>query len=334
MLLSILIPSYNHEKYVLDTLRAAMRIKVDEKEILVVDDGSRDGSVRLIQDYIAGEGAGANIRLIARENRGLVRTLNEGLKLAQGKYLYVTASDDIPIPSGVMQMLRVLEQDDNLQFAMGNALYMDSEEQAEFRIAHGQAHRRFFALPFDARHRELFLRYPQPILMQATVFRTSKLRAIGGWREDIVIDDYSLFLRMLSELQGAGKDFAFCPDFMTSFYRQHGANSHRNVNRQFAMVEEALAKLCPAQWRDEALLRNLIEHGSYAVRMRQWRSTARFIRSTIRQLGWLAFMHACAREAWNILRKRATGRRAVVIDPPVHHEPAASYIRTQSDACC
>lgn len=127
MLLSIVIPSYNHERFVLSTIQAAARIAILSKEIIVIDDGSSDASTSIIREYIASKGASNNIRLIARENRGLVKTLNEGLSISRGKYFYVVASDDIPIPEGISNLVNHLENNGALQFVLGNALFMDSE---------------------------------------------------------------------------------------------------------------------------------------------------------------------------------------------------------------
>ena len=322
LLLSIIIPSYNHEKFVLSTIRAAVRIDVRDKEILVIDDGSTDDSVRILREYIAGEGAGANVRLIARENRGLVRTLNEALRMSAGKYFYAVASDDIPIPEGVASLVDHLENNPGLEFVLGNALFMESEEQREFQPAYGAAHRRFFGLPQDVRREEMYLNYPQPLLLQASVFKTSTLQAIGGWREDIVVDDYSLFLRMLGQFPNAGKDFDYCPEIATCFYRMHATNSWRNEERQFRMIEQALAKLCPAEWRDAALVKNFVLHGMIALKHKRPRLAARFLRSTVRHVGFLRSMVLSVSEVRRWWKERRSRRRTRVVEPLVEHDSA------------
>jgi len=316
MILSIIVPSYNHEKFVLSTIGAASRIAIRDKEITVIDDGSTDNSVALIREYIAGRGESANIRLIARENRGLVKTLNEGLALARGKYLYCVASDDIPIPDGVRSLVDHLEKNPSLQFIVGNALVMESEDQREFLATYGGAHKRFFALPFEQRHKEMFSHYPH-IYLQASVFKTAALRAIGGWREDIISDDFSLFLRMLSQLKDVEKDFAFRPEIMACFYRRHQANVSRNVERQFMTVEQALAALCPPQWRDAAYLWNCIGHSMVAIRSGRPSLAAQFFRSTIDRTGLVRLLRSAASELVETLTKGGERRQSRVAQPPV-----------------
>ena len=322
MLLSIVIPSYNHEQFVLRTIQAAALVDIQDKEIIVIDDGSSDDSPRLIREYIDTRANGTNIRLIARENRGLVRTLNEGLSISRGKYFYVVASDDIPIPKGIESLFNILQNNDRMQFALGNALFMESEQQCEFKVTYGESHRRFFSLPYEERQKQMFLSYPQPLLLQATVFRTSALNAMGGWREDIVVDDFSLFLRMLPRLQDVGKDFGYYPEIAACFYRQHGTNSHRNLERQFSMVEQALAQLCPLQWRDAALFKNFAFFTLVALRRRQLTLAARFVRSTVRHVGVVGLMQVAPSVLRRALVDRISGNHIRSAGCLIAHEPA------------
>jgi glycosyltransferase involved in cell wall biosynthesis len=324
MLLSIIIPSYNHERFVVSTIQAAARIDVQDKEIIVIDDGSSDASASVIREYIASKGKGSNIRLITRENRGLVRTLNEGLSIAGGKYFYLVGSDDIPIPEGICSLVNHLENNADLQFALGNALFMDSEYQREFKPTYGESHRHFFALPYERRRQEMFVHYPHPILLQATVFKTSTLKDMGGWREDIISDDYSLFLRLFSQLKNVGKDFAYQPDVMTCFYRRHEENISNNAERQFMTMDQALTQLCPTEHRDAAYLRLLADLGIMVLKRGNLSLALRFFHSTVAHIGILRCLRAAGPALLGSLMTRISNRLApkqVVI-----HEPAADSL--------
>jgi glycosyltransferase involved in cell wall biosynthesis len=329
MLLSIIIPSYNHARFVVKTMQAAARIDIQDKEVIVIDDGSSDASASIIREYIASEGTDHNIRLITRGNRGLVRTLNEGLAMAQGKYFYVVASDDIPIPDGICTLVNHLEHNADLQFALGNALYMTSESQREFTPTYGEAHQRFFALSYDNRQEKMFLNYPHPILLQATVFKTSTLRNIGGWREDIISDDFSLFLRLLSQIKIVGKDFAFQPDVMTCFYRRHEANISRDLERQFNTIDQVITQLCPDHWQDAAYLRAFVGVIFGAVRSGNLFLGARFFRSTVAHIGLYRWLLAAGPALINYMRikRRLRNKRDVV----VAHDPATTKMSHRID---
>jgi hypothetical protein len=251
-----------------------------------------------------------------------VKTLNEGLSIAQGKYFYVLASDDIPIPEGICSLVNHLENNGNLQFALGNALFMDSEYQRKFTPTYGAAHRRFFALPFDRRKKEMFLNYPHPILLQATVFKTSTLKDIGGWREDIISDDFSLFLRLFSQLKNVGKDFAYQPEVMTCFYRRHETNIGRNVERQFMTIDQALTHLCPTEYLDAAYLKLLADIGIMVVKRGKLSLAVRFFSSTIAHIGIIRSMRAAGPALIGSLMARILRRLSHKI--VVVHEPAAT----------
>jgi len=305
-------------------MEASARIDVQDKEIIVIEDGSPDTSASLIREYITRNASSNNTRVIQRENRGLVKTLNEGLSIARGKYFYVVASDDVPIPAGISSLVNHLENNGNLQFVLGNALIMSSEYQGKFEPTYGEAHRRFFDLPYDRRRKEMFHHYPQPILLQATVFTTSALKNIGGWREDIISDDFSLFLRLFSQLKNVGMDFAYHPDVFTCFYRRHEANISSNLERQFMTIVQALTQLCPTEWQDAAYLRNLADIGITAVKRGEIGLAARLFDSTVAHIGLLRSLRGAGPALTDSLMAKLSRRlRPRIV---VTHEPVASVM--------
>jgi len=92
MLVSVVIPSYNHAPYVLDAIRSVLKQTWHPIELIVIDDGSTDGSADIIEGYW--EKHGRNFTFIRRENRGLVYTLNQALNMANGELFCELASDD------------------------------------------------------------------------------------------------------------------------------------------------------------------------------------------------------------------------------------------------
>jgi glycosyltransferase involved in cell wall biosynthesis len=301
MVLSIVIPSYNHAHFVLSTIKAAAGIDIHDKEIIVIDDGSTDNSVAVIQKYIEDAHPDINIRLISRENRGLVRTLNEGLSIALGKYFYVVASDDIPISEGIVRLVNLLGENDEFHFAMGNALVMRAEQQRGLMPTYRSTHARFFALEADLRRKAMFMNYPNPLLLQATVFRTSTLMDIGGWREDILLDDFSLFVRLLSQFPQMGRHFLYKPDIMVCLYRQHTSNSYRDSMRQLMLVEQSLTLLCPPEWRTEAIARKYAYYGQVSLRNGRLREVADLFQSMVTRMGVLRSIHASVCELTSII---------------------------------
>ena len=91
---SVVITSYNYAAYIRQTLESVLKQTYRNFEILVVDDGSEDNSVKIIKEYVD---AYENVRLITHENganKGLVASMKLGIELAQGEYVAFCESDD------------------------------------------------------------------------------------------------------------------------------------------------------------------------------------------------------------------------------------------------
>lgn len=93
MKLTIVIPVYNVEKYISKCLESCLNqdISPEDYEIIVVNDGTADCSVAIVEDYMKEHG---NVRLVNRENGGLSVARNTGLKAATGDYVWFVDSDD------------------------------------------------------------------------------------------------------------------------------------------------------------------------------------------------------------------------------------------------
>lgn len=91
-LVSIIVPSYCHGQYIGECLRSVFLQSYRNIELIVIDDGSTDGSPAIIEQVLAE--CPFPTRFIARENRGAHATINEGVSLARGEFVNVLNSDD------------------------------------------------------------------------------------------------------------------------------------------------------------------------------------------------------------------------------------------------
>jgi len=283
--LSIVVPSYNHRHFIVDTLLAIENIPVT-KEVIVIDDGSQDGSPEHIQKWIETVPSRSNFKLIARENRGLVRTLNEGLNIAIGTYIYIVASDDIPIPSSIGELITQMEQYPSFAFVCGNALaFSNKNELKQSKVVYEHRHLHFFNANAVVRNKDMFLSYPSPILLQATVFKRQTLISLGGWDETLMLDDYPMFIRLFRCHPDCGIDFKYFPDVSTVLYRQHSTNAYYNINRQVEMVEESLQALCPQALINTALANNYVFYSLIAIKARMVTIGLELFRKAISRCG-------------------------------------------------
>jgi glycosyltransferase involved in cell wall biosynthesis len=99
-LVSILIPAYNAEKWIEETLLSAVNQTWEHKEIIVVDDGSKDYTMRIAKKYES-----KSVKVITQENRGAAAARNKALSIAQGSYIQWLDADDLLEPSKITKQL-------------------------------------------------------------------------------------------------------------------------------------------------------------------------------------------------------------------------------------
>lgn len=251
-MLTVVIPSYNHESYIRECLSAASRIKVENLKILVIDDGSTDQTASLVKKFIV-ENKTINISLIEKENSGLVSSLNLALQVVETEYIYICASDDVPDFSGVKECYAILLEHGDLGFCIGGAVNFN-DQSGEISNTYGKQHIKFFSTDFSRNEEALFLKYPAPLLLQSTVFKKSTLVSIGGWDASIKLDDYPVFVKLLKKYNyGLEQDFIFVPDINVVRYRHHGNNTYSNLSNQFFMVQQAMGKLAGERVKNKAI---------------------------------------------------------------------------------
>ena len=103
--ISVVIPVYNVERYIRQCLDSIINQTFQDFEIICVDDGSTDNSVRIIEEY-----SNFRIKLVKQEHRGAAEARNNGMKLAQGKYIQFLDSDDYFEPTMLEDLYKKAEE--------------------------------------------------------------------------------------------------------------------------------------------------------------------------------------------------------------------------------
>ena len=124
---SVIIPSYNHEKYVIQALSSVIEDTYSLKEIVIIDDGSSDNSVEMIENWIAENNEKISVIFKHRKNKGFTATLNELISLANGKYVVLLASDDLLINNTIKARIDLLEKNNTKMVLISDAQVIDSE---------------------------------------------------------------------------------------------------------------------------------------------------------------------------------------------------------------
>ena len=278
-MITLVIPSYNHINYVFGCIDAARAVDLPGRKILVIDDGSTDGSADAIGAFISNL-SDSSVEFISKPNSGLVYSLNLGLSNANSEFIYLVASDDIPEAAGIKQCVERLLASANAKFCIGGGYAFFDQSPEKRTPVYGAAQDEFFSLSPDAMGRSIFLNYPSPLLLQSTVFRTDALRAISGWDPKLMLDDYPTFIKLFTRFPVRDVDFLYAPEVSVVGYRQHQSNSYRNIKRQYLMVRELMETLAPAPIQRKAIARALASYVMSALKNGDLATTLSMLRAS------------------------------------------------------
>jgi glycosyltransferase involved in cell wall biosynthesis len=103
-LVSILIPAYNSEKWIRATIKSALAQTWQNKEIIIVDDGSKDNTLSAARGFESGI-----VKVVAQKNSGASTARNKALSLSQGDFIQWLDSDDILAPDKIEQQLKAAD---------------------------------------------------------------------------------------------------------------------------------------------------------------------------------------------------------------------------------
>jgi glycosyltransferase involved in cell wall biosynthesis len=102
--ISVVIPSYNHARFVSQAVRSVLDQTEKDLELIVVDDGSTDNSQEVLSTF-----SDPRLQVVSQSNQGAHAAINHGLDMASGKYLSILNSDDVYHPERFFKMIPVLE---------------------------------------------------------------------------------------------------------------------------------------------------------------------------------------------------------------------------------
>jgi len=210
------VPSYNHAPFIEECLNSIINQTLQPKKLLVIDDGSKDDSPRIIERVL--KDCPFDAELIVRENRGLCATLNQGLDLSDGKYFAYIGSDDFWLPTFFESRAKSLENRPEAVLGFGHAYLID--EAGEIFGNTADVEEDWADYP-DGNPSEMLLNGVSPV--SSTVFyRLSALKQVH-WNENSRLEDYEMYLRIATL-----GDFAFDPQVL-SVWRHHSYNTSKDL---------------------------------------------------------------------------------------------------------
>lgn len=243
-LITTVIPVYNHETYVIESIRSVIGQSYPKIELIVINDGSKDRSHEMVLTLVE-ECRQRFVRFeyITRENRGLSTTLNQALVMARGKYLGLLASDDMILSDKFRCLVEALEPtDDSCAGAFGKASFIDEQGRATHLDAKGNVHEQqsdeTYGDFLDLYTREQTVDYKTHfgnylsllggnyLPAMSSLLKTATVREVGGWTAGNILEDWEMWLKLSKH-----HNFIFIDKTM-ALYRVHGKNTFYTMKPQ------------------------------------------------------------------------------------------------------
>lgn len=226
---SVVIPTYNHAHYLRYALDSVINQGYPNLEVLVIDDGSKDGTAEIIKPYHS------KINYVYKGNGGTPSALNLGLSLATGKYICWLSADDVFSEGKVSKQVGLMESDPNMGFSYTSFVVIDANGNKQYVVNSA----------FFSDKREMVIKLMEGCFINGStvMMRSSALKQIGNFDVSLPqAHDYELWFRFLRHYS-----CGFLNEPLLE-YRWHGKNMSQNPNEACSRIVRERAKRLFPEW--------------------------------------------------------------------------------------
>lgn len=267
-LVSVIIPAYNHENYVQETIRSIIAQTYQNIEIIVIDDGSKDSTWQKIEEMRKEcDNRFVNVYFETKNNEGTCATLNKLIAKAKGKYVYLIASDDLAKPKAIETEALFLDNNPDYVLAVGDNDLIDASsniigwDQKQHSVAVDGAYFKTFGSYIRYHYKDIdfmsdkfgsyetFVR--RNYVPNGYLIRSEALHKMGKFTKEAPLEDWYMHLQ-LSKL---GK-YKYLDEVLFS-YRWHDNNTVQKseymkmISLKTQLYEENLVNsLADKKWKE------------------------------------------------------------------------------------
>lgn len=222
-LVSIILPTYNGAERIEEAIKSVLGQLYADWELLIIDDGSQDNTKKIVDNFANED---LRVRYIKNEiNLGIQKTLNKGLKEAQGEYIARIDDDDVWIDKNKLKkQVEFLENNPDHVLVGTGVIVLDEDSKELFR----------YLLPENDKDIRNKILSKNCFVHSSVMFRKNIVFNLGGYNEDEVvkhIEDYDLWLKM-----GTVGKLANLPIYAVRFTMREGSISSENKIEQFKKI--------------------------------------------------------------------------------------------------
>ncbi len=247
-MVTIIATCYNQKDFVLECLNSVKKQDYNRLELIIIDNGSKDGSASEIEKF-KGENPDVQIILEPR-NIGLNKAFNKGLEMAKGEYIMDLSCDDVLERSAISSLVnRISELDESYGVVYSNAFLINEE---------GRIHGNHFKVGYQAPEGDLFALLLEKyfICPPSMLIRRIVMNTLNGYDESLVYEDFDFWIRSSREFK-----YAYSND-LTVRKRIHGKNfSRKTESREFQL---STLEVCI---KARSMIRNDEEKTAFAKRL-------------------------------------------------------------------
>lgn len=214
--ISVLMSAYNSQNYIREAIESVLSQTFINFEFIIINDGSTDDTEKIIQCF-----EDKRIKYFSQKNQGVSKSLNRGLKIAQGKYIAKLDADDICFPNRLEKQFEFMEN--NPSYVVCGSFTEVIDENGEYIYT-------FKDLPTNNEDLQKQFKFKNCIVHSSSFYKRDLALKIGGYYEPIkhYFEDYMFFYNLIQK----GKVFNFSEPLIK--YRiTPGSISSRTKNSKY-----------------------------------------------------------------------------------------------------
>ncbi|MEC5147374.1 glycosyltransferase [Chitinophaga sp. 212800010-3] len=222
-LVSVIVPCYNREKYIEQCVMSVIHQTYPNIELVVVDDGSTDKSGQILEELAAKHG----FTLVRQKNMGVCAALNNGIRgHSTGEYICYLGSDDYWKEDKIEKQVAFLEEHQDLALGFTKTTLVDSKGNMSWSYPNGEE------ITCDFYN----LLWGNFVPSLTTMMRRDVYVAVGGFDENLVLEDWDMWLRIAYEYK-----YGFL-DEVLAYYRIHDNNMSKDTIKMKRAEQQTLQK--------------------------------------------------------------------------------------------
>ena len=211
---SVIAANYNNGNYLKEFIGSINESTVLPKELIIIDDGSLDGSIDILNGYSDLE----YLKIIKfNKNRGFCKALNVGIRSATGNYIMRVDPDDVVLKERIKVQVDYLEKNKDVDVVGSNVIYFHNNTKEEVLRSN---------FPLDhASIKATYLKGEHGVQHPSTMIRAGVLKKYKYLQENVKAEDYEIFARLIKD----GHKFANISKPLTKM-RIHSQSVSNNIN--------------------------------------------------------------------------------------------------------